>query len=158
MQLSLHADYSLRVLIYAGTHAKRQVTTSEISQAYGISKNHLVRVVQTLASHKYLRVQTGRTGGITLARDPGEIRLGQVIRDTEPSLRLLECFDPATNTCPIVPACRLKNVMMEGLNAFLAVLDEHTLADLLQPPARERLAQLFLIGPPANSGTAQLGA
>ena len=101
MQLSLHADYSLRVLLYLGTHPDQVVTTRDISDAYGISKHHLVRVAQTLGEHGYVELIPGRSGGLRLAMDPAAIRLGDVVRRTEPHLRLVECFDVATNTCPI---------------------------------------------------------
>jgi Rrf2 family transcriptional regulator, nitric oxide-sensitive transcriptional repressor len=143
MQLSLHADYALRVLIYAGTHADRLVTTQEISNAYGISKNHLVRVVQTLAQTKYLRVQAGRFGGLSLAADPEQIRLGDVIRHAEPNLRLVECFDRETNTCPIARDCVLRGMLHEALLAFLASLNRYTLADVLKAPHRDQLRSTF---------------
>lgn len=144
MHLSLHADYALRVLIYAGSHAGGGVvTTAAISRAYGISKNHLVRVVQTLSERGYLVVTAGRNGGVELARAPGEIRLGQVVRDTEPRLNLVECFDRDTNSCPIVAACDLKPVLRRALEAFLAELDRHTLADLLAGNRSRQLTQIF---------------
>ncbi|MBK9170885.1 MAG: Rrf2 family transcriptional regulator [Bryobacterales bacterium] len=144
MQLSLHADYALRVLLYLGTHPGQVISTQRVSAAYGISRNHLVRVVQTLAEHGYVRVTPGRSGGAVLARDPGRIRLGDVVRDAEPSLRLVECFDETTNTCPIVSACTLKRRLYEALEAFLAELNRHTLADLLDGPKRRSLAALFV--------------
>jgi Rrf2 family nitric oxide-sensitive transcriptional repressor len=143
VQLSLHADYALRALIYLGTRPGENVSTQQISEAYGISRNHLVRVVQTLAQHGYVRLTQGRSGGVALARDPAQIRLGQVVRDAEPNLRLVECFDPATNTCPIVRACGLKAYLRDALEAFLADLNRHTLSDLLVSPARENLATIL---------------
>jgi Rrf2 family nitric oxide-sensitive transcriptional repressor len=140
MQLSLHADYALRVLIYVGSHPDTKVTTTQISSAYGISQNHLVRVVQTLGKQGYLRVTQGRFGGMVLARNPGEIRLGQVVRDAEPNMRLVECFDRETNTCPIVGVCGLKAHLRNALEAFLAELDRHTLADLLVNGGDARMA------------------
>src|SRR4051812_19367067 len=86
MQLSLHADYALRVLDYVATHRDRVVRTEEISRAYGISKHHLVRVVQTLANSDYLEIHTGRSGGVTLAREPEAIRLGDVVQAAEPNM------------------------------------------------------------------------
>ena len=145
MQLSLHADYALRVLIYLGTHRERLVPTSEISEAYGISKNHLVRVVQTLAENEYVSVQLGRSGGLCLKREPAEIRLGEVIRHAEPNMRLVECFEAATNTCPIASACTLKRMLKEALDRFVATLDQYTLADVLTGGARKQLVQLFTI-------------
>jgi len=144
VQLSLHADYALRVLIYVGAHPGRTVTTGEMSGAYGISKNHLVRVVQTLAKHGYVRVALGRAGGVTLGRDAGSIRLGDVIRDAEPDMRLVECFDPATNTCPIAGACLLKQKLREATREFLASLNQHTLGDLLAGRAQAQLAGIFV--------------
>lgn len=144
MQLSLHADYALRVLLYLGTHPGRTVSTKEISAAYGISRNHLVRVAQTLAEHGYVQVAAGRAGGLTLAREPGAIRLGDVVRDAEPNLRLVECFDSQTNTCPVTKACGLKPFLSEALDTFLASLNQHTLEAVLASGRRERLERLFV--------------
>lgn len=148
MQLSLHADYALRVLVYLGTHGEQAARTHEISDAYGISKNHLVRVVQTLSREGYVRVQAGRSGGLALARKPSEIRLGRLVRATEPSLRLVECFDKATNTCPIASACALKRVLRDALESFLHTLDQHTLADVLEN--RSSLVQLLAARQPVR--------
>ena len=146
MQLSLHADYALRVLVYLGTHPGRTITTKEISGAYGISKNHLVRVVQTLAEHDFIAVQAGRSGGLTLAREPHGIRLGDVIRSSEPSLRLVECFDRESNTCPIAQVCGLKGMLTEALSAFVSTLNAYTLADVLENGGRRKLANVFAAG------------
>lgn len=145
MQLSLHADYSLRVLIYlASTQpAGRVVSTHEISEAYGISRNHLVRVVQTLAAGGYIKASAGRTGGITLACAPEEMRISDVIRNAEPSMRLVECFDRTTNTCPIARACELKKMLRQALDAFLAALDGYTVADVANPRARPELIRIL---------------
>jgi Rrf2 family nitric oxide-sensitive transcriptional repressor len=143
MQMTLRGDYSLRVLIYLGTHPERLVTTQEISEAYGISRHHLVRVVHALAEHGYVEMHAGRSGGMRLARRPDKIRLGDVVRDSEPNLKLVECFDPALNTCSIAPACNLKGALREALEAFLASLNRRTLADILKGGAREKLITLF---------------
>ena len=146
MQLTLHADYAFRILIYLGTQPEGQlVSTQEISQSYGISKHHLVRVVQTLHEHGLVNVFPGRSGGISLARDADKIRLGEVMRFAETNLRVVECFDMETNTCPIVPVCQLKPVLAEALNAFLSTLDKYTLADLLDPRRRNGLTKLFAL-------------
>jgi len=148
VQLSLHADYGLRVLLYLGSHPDTKVTTRQISDAYGISKHHLVRVMQTLAAHGYIRVLPGRAGGVELARDPATIRLGEVVRETEPNLNLVECFDSATNTCPIIHVCGLKLRLHQALEAFLAELNQHTLADLMTPARRQKLSAV--LDPPSN--------
>ncbi len=146
MQLSLRADYSFRVLVYLGTYPDRVVSTPEISSAYGISKHHLVRVIHTLAQHRYVDIFAGRSGGAMLAREPHAIRLGEVIRDTEPNLKLAECFDRRTNTCPIAPVCALKGMLNEALDAFLDSLNRHTLGDVLDHGGQKRLAGVFAIG------------
>ena len=145
MQLSLHADYSLRVLIYlaAARPAGRVVSTLEISDAYGISRNHLVRVMQTLAASGYVTATAGRTGGVTLACAPDDIRISDVIRASEPSLRLVECFDKSSNTCPIARACELKKMLRQALDAFLSVLDGYTIADVANPRARPELIRIL---------------
>lgn len=143
MQLTLHADYALRVLVYLGTYPDRVVSTQEISSAYGISKHHLVRVVQTLAENGYVDVSAGRSGGVRLAREPQQIRLGDVVRNAEPNLRLAECFDEKTNTCPIAPVCALKGMLNEALNAFLARLNRYTVADVLHHSGQRKLTSVF---------------
>jgi Rrf2 family nitric oxide-sensitive transcriptional repressor len=145
MQLTLHADYSLRVLLYLAENPDRLVPTEEISEAYGISRHHLVRVIQTLHEHAFVKVSAGRNGGSTLARAPAEIVIGQVVRQTEPNFRIVECFDLKANTCPIVPVCKLRGVLADALEAFFKVLDGYTLADLVRMPGGRRISNLLQI-------------
>src|SRR6516225_1245104 len=143
MQLTLHADYAFRVLLYLGSQPEGHIaSTREISGAYGISRHHLIRVAQTLARHGYVRITGGREGGLSLARDPQTIRLGDVVRKAETNLRVVECFDKETNSCPIISVCQLKPVLSLALNAFLSVMDEYTLADMLQQNHGTRLAKI----------------
>ena len=144
MQLTLHADYALRVLLYLGSHSAGHVaTTRQISRSYGISNDHLVRVVRTLKEKGLVRVTPGRAGGISLAKEAHQIRLGDVVQQVESNLRLVECFDLKTNTCPIVAACDLKPILAQALDAFLQVLNKHTVADILEDRRRNRLAKIF---------------
>jgi Rrf2 family nitric oxide-sensitive transcriptional repressor len=133
----------LRVLLYLAAHPERLVSTQEVSEAYGISKNHLVRVVQALGRQGFIDVRPGRAGGLGLAREPSEIPLGKVFRATEPDFHLVECFDRDKNTCPIAPACGLQGVLIEARDAFLSVLDKYTLADVMKRSRRD-LADFFL--------------
>jgi Rrf2 family nitric oxide-sensitive transcriptional repressor len=142
MQLTLHTDYALRVLLYLAHFPDRRIGTEEISIAYGISKNHLVRVVQTLAEHGYVRVSVGRTGGIELGADPATVRLGDVVKNCEPSFRLVECHDEVNNTCPIVPVCRLRGLLDAALDDFMAKLNQFTLAALVKERSKDRFIQL----------------
>ncbi|MGI8908519.1 MAG: RrF2 family transcriptional regulator [Candidatus Sumerlaeaceae bacterium] len=147
--LTLHSDYALRVLIYLSSHDGSVIRTSDISEAYNISRNHLVRVVQTLARSGFVKVTAGRSGGMRLARPASEINLGQVFRATEPCFNLVECFDMTTNTCPIAPVCRLKPMLREAAEAFLGVLDKYSLGDVARGESHSYL-QYFL---PARSRT-----
>jgi len=143
LNLTLHTDYSLRILLYLAEHTDRPVSTREISEAYGISRNHLVRVVQTLQSHSFVKAATGRSGGITLGHDPAAINIGEVVRKTEPNFRIVECFDLQTNTCRILPVCTLRGVLAEALESFFNVLDKYTLADLVRMKGSQRLSDFL---------------
>jgi Rrf2 family nitric oxide-sensitive transcriptional repressor len=82
---------------------------------------------------------------VKLLRPPSEIRLGEVVRKAEPGFRMVECFDPETNTCPIISACRLKTALEQALESFFDSLNRHTLADLVSLPAGQRLSNLLQI-------------
>ncbi|HXH13128.1 MAG TPA: Rrf2 family transcriptional regulator [Alphaproteobacteria bacterium] len=131
MHLTQHADYALRVLIYLGLRRDRLVTIREVARCYGISRNHLMKVVQRLGSWGYVSTLRGKGGGLRLAMPPEQINLGAVLRRAEEGFILVECFDPVNNRCCIAPACLLKKVLYEALESFLATLDRYTLADLL---------------------------
>ncbi|KFA87504.1 MULTISPECIES: RrF2 family transcriptional regulator [Archangium] len=149
MHLTLHADYALRVLLYLAVNPDRVISTGEVSGAYGISKHHLVRVVQGLGRHGFVEVRPGRSGGVVLARAPAEISVGEVVRRMEPDFHIVECFDPKTNTCPITPACGLIGVLNEATRAFLATLDKYTLEDLVRRSPRKLSA--YFLKPAANA-------
>ncbi len=135
MHLTLHTDYSLRVLMYVGAPRAGLASIGEISSAYGISRHHLVKVVANLAQLGYVQTLRGRDGGLRLARPPEEIGIGEVVRRIEP-LDLVECFDADRNACPIAGACALKGALAKATEGFLSVLDGFTLADLLRRPHR----------------------
>jgi Rrf2 family transcriptional regulator, nitric oxide-sensitive transcriptional repressor len=132
MRLTRYTDYSLRVLIYLGLQTERLSSIREIADLYGISESHLMKVVQALGQSGYVATLRGRGGGLRLAKSPHEINLGDVVRNTEDDVALVECF-AEDGTCRIAGPCRLRHVLKDALNAFFAVLDRYTLADLLQP-------------------------
>ena len=136
MRLTLHTDYALRALIYLANADEGGATAGEIAGAYRISKNHLVKVLQRLRALGYVDATRGRGGGVRLAMAPREIVIGKVVRQTEDNLDLVECFNPETNTCPLIEACRLKAKLGEALAAYLAVLDRYTIADVMGDRAR----------------------
>jgi Rrf2 family nitric oxide-sensitive transcriptional repressor len=132
MRLTRFTDYSLRVLIYLGLRTGEWVTIRRISDAYGVSRNHLMKVVSLLTRMGYLVAQRGPGGGIRLARPAGEINLAEVVRDTEEDLVMVECFDE-NGKCVITPACRLKRLIGAALDAYMQTLEEFTLDDLIDP-------------------------
>ncbi|WP_028534190.1 RrF2 family transcriptional regulator [Paludibacterium yongneupense] len=134
MNLTRFSDYSLRVLILAGTYPERLVTIAEIADVYAISENHLMKVVHRLAQIGVLDTVRGKGGGLRLARSPSEINLGAIVRQTEQGQPLVECFGVEDNHCRIVAACELKTVLAEAQAAFYEVLSRYTLADLLRHP------------------------
>lgn len=136
MYLTQFSDYSLRVLIFAGTYPDRLVTIAEIATAYQISENHLMKVVHRLAKIGVLETIRGKGGGMRLAHAPADINIGTVVRQTENDQPLVECFDHTSSKCCIAPACQLKFILKKAENAFYAVLDEFTLADMLQNPVQ----------------------
>ena len=133
MRLTNFSDYALRVLMYAAVRSDRLITIEETAEVYGISRAHLMKVANQLTRAGFLKATRGRTGGLALAKRPEKIRLSDVIRATEPDFALVECFTPENN-CLITPRCRLKGVLREALNAFVATLDRYTLADLILHP------------------------
>jgi Rrf2 family nitric oxide-sensitive transcriptional repressor len=143
MRLTSFTDYTLRVLIYLGAHQGegRLATIGDIAVAYGISENHLMKVVHHLAQEGHVETVRGKGGGMRLARAPEQINLGDVVRGAEEDLAIVECFQQGNYECPIGPACNLRGVFERAMSAFFDVLDRKTLADLLKP--RARLVGLF---------------
>jgi Rrf2 family nitric oxide-sensitive transcriptional repressor len=144
MQLTQFSDYSLRLLLYVGAHRERVVPLTEVSDAYGISHHHLVKVARRLIETGFLVSTRGRSGGLRLNHEPAEINIGRVIRLTEPHFHLVECFDKKANTCPITSVCGLKGALNSALDAYLRALDRYSLADFL--PAREPLLKVWRKG------------
>ncbi len=116
--------------MYLGVRQGRLCLISDIARDYGISRNHLVKVVHGLARGGFVTTYRGRGGGVILVRDPAEIRIGDVVRYTEGPIRPVTCFHGA-ELCVITPACTLPAVLEEAVESFLSTLDRYTLADLL---------------------------
>jgi Rrf2 family nitric oxide-sensitive transcriptional repressor len=133
MRLTVHSDYSLRVLTFLALKRGDLATIPEISEAYGISRGHLMKVVHALGRLGYVATLRGRNGGLTLGKPADSIRIGQVLRHTEESLALVECFAKGQSSpgCKIDGTCRLKGVLAEAQRAFFDVLDRYTLADIV---------------------------
>ena len=141
MQLTRHTDYAFRLLLYLEAHPERPVSVSQIANAYSVSYNHLSKVAQSLTAKGYTKVQRGRAGGLRLAKKAEDISLGQVVRDIEPNLNIVECFAPQKSRCLLSPACRLRSALKEATRQFLYSLDQHSLKDIAEEPERFQLTR-----------------
>ena len=143
MRLTVYSDYALRLLMYLAVKEDELATIAEIAEAYGISKNHLTKVAHELGLAGYVETVRGRGGGLRLAREREQISLGEVVRHTEPDMALVPCFAPVDDDCAIERCCVLRKALQRAGDAFLAVLDGYTLADLTRP--RTALRSLLAI-------------
>lgn len=141
MKLTNFCDYSLRVLIFLGIKNEKS-SISEISEAYGISRNHIVKVVHNLAKLGYIQSIQGKNGGIRLALPPEDINLGKIVEQVEPDFNLVECFGDREDKCCISPACRLKGLFRQAQRAFLDSLENYSLSDII----KNKSSLLSLVG------------
>lgn len=136
MQLTQFTDFALRTLVYLAVRREGLCTIGEIAQAYGISENHLMKVVNRLAVRGYVETIRGKGGGLRLASEPRLIGIGAVVRDMEERFDIVECFDQARQGCPLLPDCTLKSVLHAATGQFMATLDRFTLEDVLKGTLR----------------------
>lgn len=137
MRLTRFSDYAIRVMLYLAARTDRLCSIGEIAKAYDISQNHLMKVASDLAASGYVEAVRGRNGGLRLARPAGEINVGRLIRHTEGAIDLVGCGD-----CKLRSACGLPDPLAEALEAFFAVLERYTLADVLDDKGKRLLATL----------------
>jgi Rrf2 family transcriptional regulator, nitric oxide-sensitive transcriptional repressor len=130
MRLSLHTDYALRTLMFLAAKDGHH-SIAEIARAYGISKNHLMKVAQRLAAEGFVESVRGRSGGLKLARPASALNIGSIVRVMEDTGTFVECFDAATNSCVVTPVCGLRHTLVGALEAFARHLDQFTVADLI---------------------------
>ena len=128
--MTVYTDYALRLLMYVALKNEGLVTIQEVATAYGISRNHLMKVAYDLGRFGFLETVRGRGGGLRLARAPEKIGLGEVVRRMEEDFTLVECFAKNSSNCLIEGPCRLQPVLGDALKAYLGVLDRYSLADL----------------------------
>lgn len=136
MRLTDFSDYTLRTLMYLGHNRDRLVTIQDIADLHGISKNHLMKVVHQLGLSGMVETVRGRNGGIKLNKEPEDINIGEVVRNTETDFYMAECFDRENNSCVYAASCVLKSVLNSATAAYLSVLDGVTLEDLLRKEAK----------------------
>lgn len=145
MHITQHTDYALRVLIYLGTNTDRLVTIREISERFDVSNSHLMKVVNQLIREKFVEGVRGKGGGLRLGCAAGAIVVGDVVRRLEHDMELVECFGEGCS-CLLDPDCKLKSTLANALRAFLQVLDQVTLSDLLGAPETKLLQVIRRFG------------
>lgn len=144
MRLTTFSDYTLRVLMFLAIERDRLATIPEIAAAYGISENHLMKVVHQLARSGVIESVRGKGGGIRLRNDPAEIRLGQIVRASEGQGAIVECLSDQPDGCKIVPACRLAPILMRAFDTLYQTLDDYSLADLVNKKDQANQLRLLL--------------
>ena len=130
MRFTVFTDFAFRILILLAIEPDQRITIRNIAERYGISRNHLMKIVNVLTREEIVSATRGPKGGLRLARPADRITVGEIVRVTEEDMQLVECFGP-DDQCVISPACRLKDVLGQSLTAFLNVLDGYSLADLV---------------------------
>lgn len=131
MHLTTFTDYGLRCLMYLTQKPDKICSVSEIAEYYGISRNHLVKVAHRLAQLGYIESSKGKGGGLKIACDATTLKLGDLVKQLEPNMYLVECFDAKTNACKITLSCQLKHFLYQANEAFIQVLNQSTLADTI---------------------------
>jgi Rrf2 family transcriptional regulator, nitric oxide-sensitive transcriptional repressor len=154
MRLTVYTDYALRLLMYLALKDDAVATISEVASSYGISRNHLMKVAYELGAAGYVETIRGRGGGMRLAKPAESIRLGDVVRCTEPDMALVTCFEPIEASCAIKRCCVLRGALERARTAFNDVLDDYSLADLVRP--RGRLKSMLSIAPVGTASGASV--
>jgi len=132
VRLTTRTNLAIRALMYCAVHIGKTSRSAEIARSCNSSANHLAQVVNTLHANGFLNATRGRMGGVSLARSARSINIGEVFRLFEADVPFTECFQLETNTCPLVPACRLRNAIRRALDAFYREMDLVTLEDLVK--------------------------
>jgi Rrf2 family nitric oxide-sensitive transcriptional repressor len=149
MRLTVYTDYALRLLMYLAVKDDGLATIEEIAESYGISKNHLMKVTHQLGVGGYIETIRGRHGGLRLAKPTNEIGLGDVVRYTEPDFAIVMCLEPVDADCTVLPHCVLRKALVRARDAFMEILDEYTLRDLVKP--RSALRSMLAISPQVHA-------
>lgn len=131
MRLTTRTNLAIRTLMYCALNDGQIARSAEIAKASNASVNHLAQVVNGLNAQGYLKATRGRSGGVRLGMEPKDINVGEVFRLFEADVPFAECFAPESNTCPLVPGCRLRAAIRRALDAFYHEMDKVSLEDLV---------------------------
>ncbi|MBB1318463.1 Rrf2 family transcriptional regulator [Shewanella sp. SR43-4] len=130
MQLTRYTDFGIRILMYLAVQSERETLfrIAEVTSVFDLSSNHVAKIIHQLGKMGYLQTVRGKSGGFRLAKPADEVLIGQLVRDLEHSLAPIDCESPY---CRFTPICRLKGVLAQAVSAYLVVLDQYTLADIV---------------------------
>ena len=158
MKLTSYTNYALRSLQFAALHAPDLVRVDDVVRVHGLARPHIVKIVHALGQAGYLETVRGRGGGFRLALPADQINVGAVVRLTEGPLDIVECFNPVHNTCPLIGICRLSRALQEATQAFLAVLDSLSIADIAanRGALLDRIAERAVALPQETAQTVEL--
>lgn len=143
MRLTQHSDYALRALVFLASNPDRLSSIREIAECYGLSENYMIKIIHRLGQGGFVETIRGRNGGLRLGQPVDAIRIGDVVRFTEDDCALVSCMQPPGErngaSCLLMPDCLLRHTLDEALEAFFAVLDNRTLADMIGESERQKL-------------------
>ncbi len=139
MRLTQQTNYAVRTLIYCAANPEKPSKVAEIAASFGMSETHLFKIMKILVDAGYIRTIRGRNGGVTMGRDPATITVGEVVRAAEETFWLAECFDSGKKDCPLITSCGFNGLLHEALEAFMMVLDQHTIAELAEDRSNIRV-------------------
>ena len=142
MRLTQQTNYSVRILLYCAANPERPSRVADIAASFDMSETHLFKILKVLVDASLVKTVRGRNGGVMLGRPADGITVGEVVRASEESFTLADCFDEAGHDCPLLANCEYNRILREALGAFFAVLDRYTIADI----ARDRPDLRFLLG------------
>jgi Rrf2 family iron-responsive transcriptional regulator len=153
MRLTRQTNYAIRILMYCAANNDRLSRIPEIAHAYTVSELFLFKILQPLVENGLVETVRGRNGGVRLGRPADKINLFDVVRVTEENFAMAECFENDAAECPLVDSCALNAALREALGAFFAVLERHTIADLVRSKSNVRsLLGIDLLEPRALAG------
>lgn len=130
MRLTQQTNYAVRTLMYCAANPGKPSKVPEIAASFGMSETHLFKIMKVLVDADLVTTIRGRNGGIVLSRPAERITVGEVVRAAEESFQLAECFNSGRRDCPLIPSCGFNGLLHEALEAFMMVLDNHTIAEL----------------------------
>lgn len=138
MRLTKQTSYALRILTHCALQPDTQVKAADIAKAYNITEFNVLKIIPLLVHGGFVKTTRGRRGGLRLAQPAADIRIGDVVRLTEETHIQADCFAQGEKACPILPAAPINRIFGSAVHAFIEVLDQHTLQDLVAARPRQK--------------------